>query len=205
MSFSNKIKKEIKENILNNVNPSNDYLANIFLKSGYIVNPNKSYHLEFVFNNEEEAIKTLGYLNLHGLKSKMIKRRKSYVTYLKECDNITDFLNIIGVHDALMEFHNIRILKDISGNINRKVNLETANLNKTVSAALTYEEDIKFLLNYKTSELSPELEKLAKFRLQYVDATLKELGEKFDPFLSKSCVNHRLRKIKKISENLRKV
>ena len=195
MSFSTKVKNEIKEN--------KDELATTFIKNGSITDPNNGYHLEFVFASEEESLYIYNKLLSHNLNAKTIKRRKSYVTYIKESEHIADFLNIIGAHSILMDFYNVRILKDISGNINRRVNLEAANLEKTVNAALEQEEDIKFLLNYKTNVLSPELKTLAQTRLENMDATLKELGEKFTPPLTKSCINHRLRKIKKIAETLR--
>ena len=195
MSFSNKIKEEIKNH--------KGKLPLWFLNNGSISNPDKGYHLEFAFTDAEEAKELYELLMSHSLNAKEIKRRNNYVVYIKESEHIADFLSIVGAHNALMEYHNIRILKDISGNINRKVNLEAANLEKTINAALSLQDDIQFLLNYPTNVLSPELKVLAVMRLEHTDATLKELGEKFEPAISKSCVNHRLRKIKKIADGLR--
>lgn len=180
-----------------------NYFALNFIINGNITDPNKDYHLEFVFSDSTNANDFMLNLKKANFNAKSTIRKKNYIVYIKGSEYIGDFLTITSAHNALMDFHNIRILKDISGNINRKVNLETANLNKTINAALQQEEDIKYLLNSNQNILTKELRNLATMRLENMDATLKELGEKFDPPLSKSCINHRLRKIRKIAKTLK--
>ncbi|MCL1995442.1 MAG: DNA-binding protein WhiA [Defluviitaleaceae bacterium] len=202
-NFTNKVKLEISEQ-LGAENFPQKYLAEAFVKNGYITDPTKAYHLEFVFKDVAEAQKISETLKALGIKAKVIQRKNYYITYVKDGEHIADFLGIVVAHNALMDFYNIRILKDISGKVNRKVNLETANINKTISAALVQEEDIKFILAQSKNVLSPQLKELALNRINNMDATLKELGEMFTPPLSKSCVNHRLRKIKQVAEQIRK-
>lgn len=138
------------------------------------------------------------------LHSKVTKRKGNYVVYLKEGENIVDFLNIIGAHSALLELENIRILKEMRNNVNRIVNCETANLQKTVDASVRQVENINYIKEHLGFDKLPEnLREIAKMRLAYSDATLKELGEMLNPPLGKSGVNHRLRKLDKIAESLR--
>ena len=194
MSFSTEVKQEVQAG----THP----LAVLFVKHGYVANPAKNYHLELVFGTADACQAAYAQLCAYEFKAKTITRRGQFVTYLKDSEQIVDFLSLIGAHHAVMAFHNSRILKDISGKINRQVNLEAANLEKTITAALAREAHLKAALAHPTLVLAPELVELAKARLTNMDATLKELGETFDPPLSKSCVNHRLRKIKKIADQL---
>ena len=203
LNFTTKAKQEIQEK-LDTSKTNNDYLAETFIKNGYITEPSKAYHLEFVFKDAVQAKKIAEILNQLGINAKVVKRKNHHITYVKDGEHIADFLNIISAHNALMDFYNVRILKDISGNVNRKVNLETANINKTINAALAREEDIKFILSNPNNTLTLPLKELAIARLNNMEASLRELGEMFSPPLSKSCVNHRLRKIKKVAEQLKK-
>ena len=180
------------------------HLSEIFIKNGYIADPKKAYHLEFVFKDGEQASQLAQTLNELGIKASVVKRKNSHITYVKDGEHIADFLSITYAHSALMDFQNVRILKDISANINRAVNLETANISKTISAALAQKEDIKFILDHSKYVLDPPLQELATIRLNNMEATMQELGEMCNPPVSKSCVNHRLRKIKKIAQQLRK-
>ena len=134
----------------------------------------------------------------------MIVRKKSYVVYLKEASQIVDMLNVMEATIALMEMENIRILKEMRNTVNRKVNCETANINKTVSAAVKQTEDIKFIRDLiGLRELPEGLQEIAELRLENPNATLKELGELLSSPLGKSGVNHRLRKLSEIAEKLR--
>jgi len=206
MSFSSKIKKEIANQEKNlGTTPTKEYLKTCFIECGSISDPNKNYHLEFVSPNEKNSNEISNVLNFCGLTSKTVQRKGYFVVYIKEGEQIADFINIIGAHNSLMEFENIRILKDIGNNVNRLVNCETANLSKTIAAALKQQEDIEFIIKKKgLSFLSPELKVVAQARLEFMDISLKELGEKINPMITKSCINHRLRKISQIAENLRK-
>ena len=139
-----------------------------------------------------------------SMDAKIVRRKKSYVVYLKEGDQIADILNIMEAHVSLMELENIRILKDMRNTVNRKVNCETANINKTVSAAVKQLEDITYLRdNMGLEKLAEGLREVAYARLSHPDATLKELGELLSPPVGKSGVNHRLRKLSDLAEKER--
>jgi DNA-binding protein WhiA len=180
------------------------YLRYAFLSGGYIADPEKSYHLEFT-SHDREAIKVLcELLNKYDLHSKEIERKNDYVCYIKESDNIVDFLNIIGAHKALVDFENVRIVKEMRNNVNRIVNCETANLDKTVNAAVRQIQNINYIKNEKGLDKLPEsLKQIAEKRLQYKELSLKELGEILSPQLGKSGVNHRLRKLERIADEIR--
>ena len=139
-----------------------------------------------------------------GLDAKIVRRKKSYVVYLKEGSQIVDILNVMEAHVALMELENVRILKEMRNSVNRKVNCETANINKTVSAAVKQVEDITYLRDMIGFENMPDnLVEAAYARLDHPDATLKELGESLTPPVGKSGINHRLRKLSEMAESLR--
>ena len=138
------------------------------------------------------------------MSAKIVLRKKSYVVYLKEADQISDMLNIMEAHVALMEFENIRILKDMRNTVNRKVNCETANINKTVSAAVKQLEDIVYIRDEIGFEkLADGLREVALARIAYPEATLKELGESLNPPVGKSGINHRLRKLSEMADKVR--
>ncbi len=137
--------------------------------------------------------------------AKIIQRKKYHVLYLKEGMLIVDLLNVMEAHVALMELENLRILKEMRNNVNRIVNCETANLNKTVSAAVRQIHDIEYIQDAVGLDTLPEsLEAIAMARLDNQDASLKELGEMLNPPIGKSGVNHRLRKLCEIADGIRK-
>ena len=172
------------------------YIRGVFLCSGSVADPHKSYHLEIVCSEIERARKIEDTINRFEMDAKIIDRKNHYVVYLKEGSQIADLLNVMEAHNALMEFENVRILKEVRNSVNRKVNCETANINKTVSAAVKQIEDIRYLSNVVGLEnLPPSLEEMARVRLEYPDAALKELGDLLTPPVGKSGVNHRLRKL----------
>lgn len=141
---------------------------------------------------------------MFDLEARIVKRKKYYVVYLKEGDGIVDVLNIMEAHNALMELENIRIIKDMRNAVNRKVNCETANIHKTVNAAVKQIEDIRYIRDtIGFSELSEGLAQMAEVRLANPDASLKELGQLLVPQVGKSGVNHRLRKLGEIAEELK--
>lgn len=181
------------------------YIKGAFLGSGSIQNPEKAYHIEFVANSQEYAVDLMELINTFGLSAKVISRKNSFIVYLKEGEQIVDILNIIGAHNSLFEIENIRIVKDMRNNVNRIVNCETANLSKTVNAAVRQVESIKLIESrIGLGRLPKPLRDIAEIRLDYPDESLKELGEMLDPPVGKSGVNHRLRKIEKIADELRK-
>ena len=180
------------------------YLRGAFLSGGSISDPEKTYHLEIINHHKKLALETCSLMNSFKLKGKIIKRKSTFVTYLKEGENIVDFLNVVGAHTALMELENIRILKEMRNNVNRIVNCETANLDKTVNASYRQVENIKYIRDFIGFDNLPRtLRDIAELRLEYDDASLIELGEKLEPVLGKSGVNHRLRKLDELAESVR--
>lgn len=179
------------------------YLRGAFLGGGSISNPEKTYHMEFVTNSLEFAEELIKLINSYDLGAKHIQRKNTYVVYLKEGEQIVDLLNIMGAHSALLDLENVRIYKEMRNNVNRLVNCETANLNKTVDAAVRQIECIKLIQDkLGLRKLPHNLRDVAELRITYPDLTLKELGEMLNPPIGKSGVNHRLRKIEKIAEEL---
>ncbi|MCY6483290.1 DNA-binding protein WhiA [Clostridium aestuarii] len=181
------------------------FIRGVFLGGGSISNPEKTYHLEFVTHDENYAKELSQVINSYGLNSKVIQRKSSYVIYIKEGEQIVDLLNIIGAHESLLELENVRIMKEMRNNINRLVNCETANLSKTVNAAVRQIESIKLIeKEIGFPRLPKNLREIAELRLNYPNESLKELGQMLNPQVGKSGVNHRLRRIEKIAEELRK-
>ncbi|OUP49511.1 DNA-binding protein WhiA [Lachnoclostridium sp. An181] len=180
------------------------FLRGAFLAGGSMSDPHKAYHLEIVCASEKKAEQIQQIMKSFEMDAKIVKRKKVYVVYLKEGTQIVDALNIMEAHVALMEFENVRILKEMRNTVNRKVNCETANINKTVSAAVKQLEDIKYIQNTIGFEkLSDGLRETAIARLGHPDATLKELGALLTPPVGKSGINHRLRKLSEIAGKVR--
>lgn len=180
------------------------FLRGAFQAAGSMSDPRKSYHLEIVCATRESAGQIRKIICSFGPDAKIVQRKKSYVVYLKEGSQIVDILNVMEAHVSLMELENVRILKEMRNFVNRKVNCETANINKTVSAAVKQVEDIIFLRDTVGFEHLPEnLVEAARVRLENQDATLKELGEMLSPPVGKSGINHRLRKLTEMADKLR--
>ena len=180
------------------------FLRGAFLASGSMSHPEKSYHIEMVCASKAKAEQIQKLINSFGLDAKVILRKNSYVVYLKEGSQIVDLLNIMEAPIALMEMENVRILKEMRNSVNRKVNCETANINKTVSAAAKQAEDIRLIQKEIGLNKLPEgLQEIAELRLTYPDASLKALGEMLTEPLGKSGVNHRLRKLSELAEDIR--
>jgi cell division protein WhiA len=183
------------------------YLRGAFLAGGSVNNPEtSSYHLEIfsLYKEHSEALCEL--MNSFDLNAKTLERKKGYMTYLKEAEKITDFLIIIGANNAMLKFEDIRILRDMRNSVNRLVNCETANLNKTIGASVRQVENIKYIQGTIGLDVLPEkLREIAELRVAHKDVTLKELGEMVSSGpISKSGINHRLRKVDAIAEKIRK-
>ncbi len=177
------------------------FMRGAFLCIGSMSDPMKGYHLELVCSNRQQAEQIREVLCLFDLDAKIIARKKYFVVYIKEGSNIVDFLGICKARVALMNLENLRIVKEMRNSINRKVNCETANIAKTVNAAAKQIEDIIFIRDYVGfSKLPYNLKEMAQVRLEYPEATLKELGQYLDPPVGKSGVNHRLRKLCEIAD-----
>ncbi len=180
------------------------FIRGAFLAAGSVSDPEKSYHFEMVCEKREQAEELMSIINGFELDSKVIARKNSFVVYIKESAQIVEILNVMEAHVALMDLENVRILKSMRNSVNRKVNCETANLNKVVSAAVKQSEDIRLIDERLGLESLPEgLAMIARLRLEYPEAPLKELGEMLDPPVGKSGVNHRLRKISEIAESIK--
>ncbi|ADY57480.1 sporulation transcription regulator whiA [Syntrophobotulus glycolicus DSM 8271] len=182
------------------------YLRGAFLAGGSISNPEGgNYHLEIITNDQVLAEDISKLLNKFDLGAKISNRKNFHVVYLKESEHIFEFLALIGAHQALFDFENVRIIKDMRNQVNRIVNCETANLNKTVDAAVRQLENIKLIQQTIGLKALPQnLREVANLRLQYPDSSLKELGEMLVPKVGKSGINHRLRKIDEIAEKITK-
>ncbi len=190
--------------LLNDSEDIKSYLRGAFLGGGSISDPGKTYHMEFVANNEEYANSLRDLVNGLGFNSKVVARKSNYVVYLKESEQISDLLSTIGAHSALLSLQNTKIVKAMRNSVNRIVNCETANLSKTVNAAVRQIENINYIEEHMGIKNLPDnLQVIARARVEYEDLTLKELGEMVNPPISKSGVNHRLRKIEEIAESLK--
>lgn len=202
---------EIEENlsIINNVIIMKNccrraFLRGAFLSVGSISKPEKSYHFEMVCTTMAKAMQLCDIIKSFELDAKIVERKKHFVVYIKDGESIVDMLNIMEAHVSLMELINIRIIKEMRNTVNRKVNCETANLNKTVSASVKQIEDIRLIQDtIGLLSLKRPLQEIAVIRLENPDASLKELGAMLSPAVGKSGVNHRLRKLSEIADGLR--
>lgn len=197
---------DISEELVKKKCCKRSYLRGSFLAGGSVNNPEtSSYHLEIssLYKEHNDALCEL--MNTFDLNSKTLERKKGYITYLKEAEKITEYLSIIGAHSALLKFEDVRIVRDMRNSVNRLVNCETANLNKTIGASLRQVENIRFIRDTVGLEILPDkLREIAELRVAYQDVTLKELGEMVSSGqISKSGINHRLRKIDEIADKLR--
>jgi|SRR5690554_1366558 len=178
------------------------FLRGVFLSRGSITDPLKNdYHLELVTESEDFAQGLVYLMSLCGFKAG-INRRKDYFIYMKDADTIGKFLTFIGAHSAFLQLEEVRVIKGMRGDVNRLVNCETANLEKTVRAALEQVEIISELQRrYGLEFLPPNLREIAWLRLENPEASLKELGELSQKKLSKSAINYRMRKLLKLAKN----
>lgn len=180
------------------------YIRGAFLAGGSISDPNKSYHFEIVCRSIPQAEQLRDVINSFDMDAKIVARKKYQVVYLKEGSQIVDILNIMEAHVALMNLENVRILKEMRNSVNRKVNCETANISKTVNAAVKQLADIEYIRETAGLSYLPEnLKEMALLRLEYPDAPLAELGTYLNPPVGKSGVNHRLRRISEMAYSLR--
>ena len=180
------------------------FIRGAFLAAGSMSDPEKAYHLEIVLPDSKRANQLIEIINSFLIDAKVVVRKKYHVVYIKEGSQIVDLLNIMEAHNALMKFENVRILKEMRNSINRQVNCEAANINKTVMAATKQIDDINFIKETIGFEgLSEGLEDVAKLRISFPEASLKELGGMLCPPIGKSGVNHRLKKLSCIADGLR--
>ena len=194
----------VKERLVRKDCCKKSYLRGIFLGSGSLSDPQNSYHLEIVTNSEEYSESLVKFMESMGLEPKISSRKQNLVVYFKESEQIILFLGLIGAHNALLKLEDIRIQKEMRNNINRMMNCEIANINKTVTAAARQVENIKLIAEkIGFAKLPYQLRAVAEARLANPEVSLKELGELMEPPLGKSGINHRMRKIEEIAEDLR--
>lgn len=181
------------------------FIRGAFLGSGTINNPERKYHLEISLKSLKSAKCILETLKKYNIDFKIMERKMSYSIYTKDGEEISKFLALIGANFSVLKFEEIRVYRDLKNNINRKVNCETANLNKIVNSSVKQINDIKYLREKERfNELPEQLREIAEIREENPDASLEELGKLLKNPIGKSGVNHRLRKIQQIAEELRK-
>lgn len=187
-------------------NEKKAYIRGAFMGSGSITDPKKGYHLEFVSENESNAYFLRDVINDFGLNSKVIMRKEKYIIYIKDSEQISDFLSLIGAYNSVLNYENIRVIKEMRNNVNRIVNCETANLNKTVKSSYDQVEDIKLIEKEMGIEnLDEDLKVIAKIRLENRSMSLNDIANSLEPKLSKSTVNYRFKKLRRIANKLRGV
>lgn len=180
------------------------FISGAFLVAGSLNDPERSYHLEIVCNSMRFADTLKSAIVSFGIDAKIALRKKYHVVYVKEGDGIVDMLNIMEANNALLSMENTRVLKEMRNRVNRSVNCETANIRKTVGAAVRQIGDIEFLISSGAfKDLDKSLKEIAELRLENQEATLTELGEMLNPPVGKSGVNHRLRKLSEIAGKIR--
>lgn len=196
---------EIDKTIIRKSCCKRSYLRGAFLAGGSVNNPEgSSYHLEISSMYEEHCQSLVELANSFDLNARCIERKKGFIFYIKEGEKIIELLNIVGAHQALFKFEDVRIMRDMRNSVNRIVNCETANLNKTIGAAVRQIDNIKLLQKEIGLENLPDkIREVAEVRLMHPDLNLTEVGELLKVKVSKSGVNHRLRKIDEMAEKIR--
>lgn len=179
------------------------FLRGAFLACGSMTDPGKHYHLELVCDSELKADILQRAAGRLGLSFRISRRKNLNVVYLKEGEQIVQLLSLIGAHRGLLDLENIRVLKELRNQVNRQVNCETANVDKTINAAMEQLDAIRKLESMIGLEnLPPALAHVAELRLKYPYASLRELGSMLTPPISKSGVNHRMRRLMELAGEL---
>lgn len=193
----------IQEHLVEKTCCASAYLRGAFLGSGFIAEPRGDFHFEITVENESLAEGLVSLMEERDIRARIMHRRNSFIVYLKSGTAISEFLAFAGAHRCALAMENERVRKSVRNDINRKVNAEVANQAKSAEAAIDQIVSIRKLAESgKMSELSPGLQEFVRLRLQNPDASLKELGQKANPPLSKSAVYHRVRRIEELAKNL---
>lgn len=196
----------VSDEIMGNAQKMRSYLRGAFMASGSVNNPETSrYHLEIYSIYEEHNQDICDMLNYYGLNARSLERRNGFISYLKGAEKIADFLTLIGATNSMLKFEDVRIVRDMRNSVNRLVNCETANMNKTIDAASKQIDNIEFIQQRVGLGALPEkLQEIAELRLKHPEVSLKELGEMIPSgAISKSGINHRIRKINEFADRLR--
>lgn len=182
------------------------FIRGAFMASGSMTDPNKGYHFEIVCRTPEQAARLQELMREFETDPKVIERKNYYVVYLKEGSQIVDMLNVMEAYVSLMNLENVRILKEMRNSVNRQVNCETANISKTVNAAVKQIADIELIRDTEGLDSLPlPLREMAIVRLEHPEAPLKDLGKYMDPPVGKSGINHRLRKLAAVADAIREM
>ena len=177
------------------------YLRGMFLGGGFVADPHGDFHFELTAESEEIAADLVKRMGRFGINARVTSRRGTYAVYLKGAEPIVTFLALVGAHRALLRTEDVRILKEMRNDVNRLVNAETANLQKTANAAAEQVAAVRWLERARGLDaLPPALREIAFLRLENPDVSLRELGELADPPLSKSAVYHRIRRLEELAE-----
>ena len=215
MSFSSEVKEELRKISFTSSGKAGNisggkrgaarlFLRDSFLSCGTISDPEKGYHLEFSCEDAETAERIRANLKSFQIRSGVTLRKGKTVVYVKESEAIAEFLNITGAHRSLMELENLRIVKSVRSDVNRRVNCDTANIRKMLEASERQVEDIRYVEKHLGLGKLPEpLRLVAELRLEHPELNLQQLGEMLQPPVGKSGINHRLRKLSAIAEELR--
>lgn len=212
MSFSMQVKEEIEKLKMwdNNSGLKQDEqlrricIRQAFLDSGFINDPNKKYHLEINFKDLDKAKEIQDMLEKSNIKSKIIKKGRSFEVYIKDGEEIVNLLALIGANSAVLKFEETRVFKDTRNNINRLMNCESANMDKIINAAVIQIDAINYLVNIgKFNTLPDNLKEIAKLRIDNPDASLEELGRMLNSPVGKSGANYRLKKIVETAEGFK--
>ena len=199
-----RIVEEIQGLYLEKVCCKRAFIRGAFLASGSMSDPNKAYHFEIVCRTIEQAQRLQELMAEFETEPKIVERKNHFVVYLKDGSQIVDMLNVMEAYVSLMNLENVRILKEMRNSVNRQVNCETANINKTVNAAVKQIADIELIRDIiGFDNLPAPLREMALVRLEHREAPLKDLGAYMNPQVGKSGINHRLRKLAAIAEELK--
>lgn len=201
-----KINSDDREIDLKNIdnNSISNFIAGVFLSCGSITNPENGYHLEFVINTEKLCDDLNALLGSFGFSAKCVKRKSNYILYIKESENIEDLLTFMGAQSSTLEIINIKILKDVRNRANRVRNCDIANCNKISAASVSQTQDIRLIESTLGLDTLPAtLREIAIARLENPEFSLNDLGEILEPPIGRSGVNHRLKRLKQIADQIR--
>lgn len=203
MKNSQTFSKEVKEEIIRKKAQNEDgkRIQQLFIASGSMNNPNSKYHFEIIFKEEEMAKEIQEILQKNDIKSKITRKKEKYVLYIKEGEEISKILALMGANNAVLKFEEIRVNREMSNKVNRIVNCESANLTKTINASIEQIEAIKKLQKERKFEkMDKTLKEIANLRLDNPNATLAELGKMLEQPIGKSGANYRMKKIIELSK-----
>lgn len=177
------------------------FVRGVFLQCGTLMDPQRGYHLEMVTTHRQlsEDLRTL--LVEMGIPARTVQRKNSYVVYVKGSEAIEDMLNLMGASQSVLQFMEIKVMRDVRGRVNRKVNCETANMARTAAAAVRQLRAIETIRNMRGMEsLDDGLRQVAQLRLEYPEMSLKEIGQQCDPPISRHGVNHRMNRLLQLAQ-----